>query len=169
MTDENDDSSDPATIWTGPIGPIPVRAGDEPATEASRKASRIAQAAITCDELVELVQNHRDPLVRMEAVPRLKARFPTSDAARAVLVRALSDVDEAVRCEALSAVADLALPRAGDLLANGLSDPEADVRFFAAIGLQQLDDPRAPADPESFAYGSRKSTTSPSRRSPRRI
>jgi hypothetical protein len=50
-----------------------------------------------------------------------------------------------------SAVADLALPGAGDLLAMGLSDPESDVRFFAAIGLQQLDDARAPADPESFA------------------
>ncbi len=153
MTDQDDDSSDRATIWIGPIGPIPVRADDEPGMAASRKASKIAQAATTCDELVELVQSHRDPLVRMEAVPRLKARFPSSEAARAALVLALSDLDEAVRCEAISAVTDLALPGAGDLLTAALSDPETDVRYFAAIGLQQLDDARAPADPESFAIG----------------
>jgi HEAT repeat protein len=97
------------------------------------------------------VRSHRDPLVRMEAVPRLKARFPSSEAARDALVLALSDLDEAVRCEAISAVTDLALPGAGDLLAAAPSDPESDVRYFAAIGLQQLDDARAPADPESFA------------------
>ncbi|HEV8596360.1 MAG TPA: HEAT repeat domain-containing protein [Candidatus Dormibacteraeota bacterium] len=91
----------------------------------------------------------------MEAVPRLKARFPDSDATRAALAGALGDVDEAVRCEAISAVTDLALPGAGDLLAAALSDPEPDVRYFAAMGLQHLDDPRAPADPTSFAYGNR--------------
>lgn len=104
---------------------------------------------------MELVKNHPDPLVRIEAVPRLKARFPDSDAARAALVRALGDVDDGVRCVAISAVADLALPEAGDLLARALADPEADVRFIAAVGLQLLDDRRAPADPESFAYGGR--------------
>jgi hypothetical protein len=59
----------------------------------------------------------------------------------------MTDQDDA------SSVTDLALPGAGDLLAAALSDPERDVRYFAAIGLQQLDDARAPADPESFATG----------------
>ena len=88
----------------------------------------------------------------MEAVPRLKARFPKDTSAHEALIRALGDKDEAVRCEAISAVADLALPGAGDLLVAALSDQEADVRFFAAIGLQTLADPRAPDDPEAFAY-----------------
>ena len=102
-----------------------------------------------------LVQSYPNPLVRMEAVPRLKARFPDSDAARSTLERALSDTDDGVRCQAISAVADLALPGAGDLLTAALSDPEPDVRYFAAIGLQQLGDSRAPADPTFFAYGNR--------------
>jgi hypothetical protein len=37
-------------------------------------------------------------------------------------------------------------------LAAALIDIEADVRFFAAIGLQKLRDERAPDDPEAFAY-----------------
>jgi len=61
-----------------------------------------------------------------------------------------------VGCAAISAVSDLGLPGAGDLLAPALADPEPDVRFFAAIGLQRLDDPRAPADPEAFAYHASK-------------
>ena|SRR6266568_7518373 len=155
MSDDKNDPSNDAQLWIGPIGPIPVIADGDPRRDASRKASRIAQAATTCDELVALVQANPDPLVRMEAVPRLKARFPTSDASRAALVGALRDPDDGVRCEAICAVADLAVPGAGDLIAAALNDREADVRFFAAIALQQLNDPRAPVDPESFAYGSR--------------
>ena len=154
MSDENGDPSPQATFSIGPIGPIPITTDDDPGTAARRSASRIAQSAVTCEELVELVQSHPNPLARMEAVPRLKARFPRSDAARGALVRALRDPDDGVRCEAISAVADLAIPGAGDLLAAALTDPEPDVRYFAAIALQQLEDPRAPDDPESFAYGS---------------
>ena len=69
-----------------------------------------------------------------------------------ILIRALKDEDGAVRCAAISAVADLALPGAGDLFAAALLDREPDVRFFAAIRLQALADPRAPTDPETFAY-----------------
>ena len=120
--------------------------------DANRKSALVAQAAMECVDLIELVLRHPDPIVRVEAVPRLKARFPKDASAHDALIRALEDEDEAVRCVAMSAVADLALPGAGDLLAAALSDQEADVRFFAAIGLQALGDPRAPADPENFAY-----------------
>ena len=153
MSDDNHDPAGDAELWIGPIGPIPVTADDDPRRKIGRAASRDAQAATTCAELVSLVEANPDPLVRMEAVPRLKARFPMSDAARTALVGALRDPDDGVRCEAISAVSDLAIPGAGDLLVAALNDAEPDVRFFAAIGLQQLDDPRAPVDAESFAYG----------------
>lgn len=112
----------------------------------------MAQAAVTCPDLIGLVLRHPDPLVRLEAVARLTARFPQVASAHAALIQALTDADEAVRCEAISAVADLALPGVGELLVVALSDAEPDVRFFAAVGLQTLGDARAPADPESFAY-----------------
>ena len=143
---------DRESTWIGPIGPIPILADDDPKLVARRESARIAQAAIECVDLIELVLRHPDPIVRMEAVPRLKARFPSDTSSQHALIRALKDQDEGVRCEAISAVADLAVPGAGDRLAAALSDPVPDVRFFAAIGLQTLDDPRAPADPESFAY-----------------
>jgi HEAT repeat protein len=144
------DEAKPLSI--GPIGPIPVVPEDDPRLKARREASRLAQSAIECVDLVELVLHYPDPVVRMEAVPRLKARYPKDPSAHDALIDAVGDADEGVRCEAISAVADLALPGAGDLLAAALSDPARDVRFFAAIGLQALDDPRTPADPESFAY-----------------
>jgi hypothetical protein len=136
----------------GPIGPIPVVPEDDPGLKARREAYRLAQSAIECVDLIELVLHHPNPVVRMEAVARLNARYPKEPAAHDALIHAVGDADEGVRCEAISAVADLALPGAGDLLAAALSDPEPDVRFFAAIGLQALDDPRTPTDPESFAY-----------------
>jgi len=139
-------------LFVGPIGPIPIVSDDDQRRVAARAASRVAQAAVDCDDLIALVLNHPDAMVRMEAVPRLKARFPKDTGAHAALTHAVSDSDEAVRCAALSAVADLALPRAGDLLATALNDTEPDVRYFAAIGLQHLGDPRAPDDPEAFAY-----------------
>ncbi|HEY3116664.1 MAG TPA: HEAT repeat domain-containing protein [Chloroflexota bacterium] len=119
---------------------------------ARRNSSRVAQAAVTCPDLIELILRHPDPLVRLEAVPRLRARFPQVASAHAALIQALTDSDEAVRCEAISVVTDLAVPGVGELLVPALSDAEPDVRFFAAVGLQTLGDPRAPADPESFAY-----------------
>lgn len=146
----NDD--EPGEIFIGPIGPIRVVRDTDPQFIASRKASLIAQAAVECDDLVALVLRHPDPLVRMGAVPRLKARFPSDPRSQQALVQAVHDSDDGVRCEAISAVADLKLPAAGDLLASALTDPEADVRFFAAIGLQELGDSRAPDDPETFAY-----------------
>jgi len=154
MSDDTGDPPGPTEVWIGPIGPIPVRSDEDGLFASRRGALRVAQAATTCDELVALVRNHPNPLVRMEAVPRLKARFPDSEVARSTLERAVSDRDDGVRCEAIGAVADLAFPGAGDLLAAALNDPEPDVRYFAAIGLQQLDDARAPADPTAFAYGS---------------
>jgi HEAT repeat protein len=147
MSDEKEDG-----LFIGPIGPIPIVREDDQRRAASRAASLIAQAAIDCDDLIALVLDHPDPLVRMEAVPRLKARFPTAPLAQDALMRAVTDADEAVRCSGINAVADLALPLAGDLLATALSDPEPDVRFSAALGLQQLGDIRAPDDPEVFAY-----------------
>jgi HEAT repeat protein len=90
----------------------------------------------------------------MEAVPRLKARFPDDQGARMALLSAVRDIDDGVRCAAINAVSDLDLPEAPDLLVGALRDPEPDVRFFAAIGLQQLNDSRAPEDPEVFAYHS---------------
>ena len=108
--------------------------------------------ATTCDELAALVLHHPDAIVRMEAVPRLKARFPNDPIARDVLLGAVSDPDDAVRCAAIGAVAELAIPGANELLVARLVDPQADVRYFAAIGLQYLGDPRAPDDPEAFAY-----------------
>lgn len=141
-----------ASIRIGPIGPIPIVNDDDPCREAAEVASRIAQAAVSCDDLLTLIAGHQDPLVRAEAVPRLKARFPEEGKVQEVLLRAVSDVDEGVRCAAISAVADLRLARARDLLATALHDPCPDVRFFAAIGLQHLGDRSAPADPEGFAY-----------------
>ena len=142
----------PNDIWIGPIGPIKVVRDDNAQRLPANAASRIAQTAVECDDLVALVCDHSDPLVRMEAVPRLKARFPSDSRAQTALVNAVIDVDESVRCVAISAIADLALPIAGDLLAAALQDPKPDVRFFAAIGLEQLGDLRAPDDPETFAY-----------------
>jgi HEAT repeat protein len=142
---------DGESIWIGPIGPIPIVADADPKLVAGRESARVAQAAIDCVDLIELVLHHPDPIVRMEAVPRLKARFPNDTSSQHALIHALKDEDEGVRCAAASAVAELAVPGAGDLLATMLSDQEPDVRFFAAIGLQTLDDPRAPSDPESFA------------------
>ena len=126
---------DVESIWIGPIGPIPILADDDPKLVAGRESVRIAQAAIECVDLIELVLRHPDPTVRMEAVPRLKARFPNDTSSQHALILALKDQDEGVRCEAISALADLAMPGVGDLLAAALSDPEPDVRFFAAIGL----------------------------------
>jgi hypothetical protein len=143
---------DDRTLWIGPIGPIHIVKKGEPGFDAEPKPIHIAQLAIDCPDLVELVLHHPDPLVRGEAVPRLKARFPKESSAHGALIQAVSDSDEGVRCAAISAVADLALPEAGDLLAAALSDAEPDVRFFAAIGLQILGDFRAPDDPEAFAY-----------------
>ena len=139
-------------LFVGPIGPIPIVSYDDPRRVAARAASRIAQAAVDCDDLIAPVLKHPDAMVRMEAVPRLKARFPSDAGAQEALVHAVTDDDEAVRCAAVSAVADFALPLAGDLLATALNDTEPDVRFFAAMGLQQLGDARAPDDPEAFAY-----------------
>jgi len=148
MSNDDDDN----VVWIGPIGPIPIMEDDDPRRAALRESDRIAQAAVDCRDLVELVLQHPDPIVRLGAVPRLKARFPNDPSAQKALVNAIGDVDEAVRCAAISAVTDLALPEARDLLVVALSDPEPDVRFFAAVGLQALNDPRAPIDPESFAY-----------------
>jgi hypothetical protein len=139
-------------FFVGPIGPIPIVSEDDPRRVAARAASRVAQAAVDCDDLIALVLKHPDAIVRMEAVDRLKARFPNDTGAQEALMRAVTDDDEAVRCGAVSAVADLSLPLAGDLLATALNDAEPDVRFFAARGLQQLGDARAPDDPEAFAY-----------------
>jgi HEAT repeat protein len=139
-------------FFIGPIGPIPIVSEDDPRRVASNAAARVAQAAVDCDDLIALVLNHPDAIVRMEAVPRLKARFPNDSRAHDALMRAVTDGDGAVRCSAVYAVADLALPQAGDLLAIALNDTDADVRFFAAMGLQQLGDERAPDDPEAFAY-----------------
>ena len=106
------------------------------------------------DELVDLVLHHGDPITRVEAVPRLKARFPQDRAAHEALLDAIQDSDEGVRCSAIIAVTSLRLPQAADLLFAALRDPEPDVRFFAAIGLQALNDPRGPKDAEVFAYKS---------------
>jgi len=147
MSDEK-----PRAIFIGPIGPIPVVGEDDPRRVASNAAARVAQAAVDCDDLIALVLNHPDAIVRMEAVPRLKARFPNDSRAHDALMRAVTDGDGAVRCSAVYAIADLALPQAGDLLAIALNDTDADVRYFAAMGLHQLGDERAPDDPEAFAY-----------------
>jgi HEAT repeat protein len=141
------------SITIGPIGPIPVVADDTLAS--ARSSARIAQLATTCNELVALVLHNPDAIVRMEAVPRLKARFSNDPNARDALLRAVSDPDGAVRCAAIGAVAELAIPGANDVLAERLADPLADVRYFAAVGLQDLGDPRAPDDPEAFAYDMR--------------
>lgn len=142
----------PDVIGIGPLGPIPIVRNDNSRRAAANAASSIAQAAIGCDDLIALVLDHPDPLVRIEAVPRLKARFPSDSRAQDALMNAVTDVDESVRCVAISAIADLALPLAGDLLAAALQDADPDVRFFAALGLQQLGDARAPDDPQVFAY-----------------
>ncbi len=139
------------SIQIGPIGPVPVVSQDDPRRVAANAAARIAQAAVERDDLVDLVLHHGDPITRMEAVPRLKARFPQDPAAQQALLDAIRDSDEGVRCSAISAVTSLRLPQAADLLFAALRDPEPDVRFFAAIGLQAWNDPRAPKDAEVFA------------------
>jgi HEAT repeat protein len=144
---------DNRAIRVGPFT-IRIRPEGEPLDEGERVAIRISQAAIECDDLVELVSLHPHPRVRALAVPRLKARFPTEESARRALAGAATDPDEGVRSAAVIAIGDLGDPGFGDLLAGALDDPDPDVRFFAAIGLQNLNDSRAPDDPEAFAYRS---------------
>jgi hypothetical protein len=76
----------PDEISIGPIGPIPIVREDDPRRLAANAAAKIAQAAAESEDLIALVLNHSDPLVRMEAVPRLKARFPNDNRAQEALV-----------------------------------------------------------------------------------
>jgi len=43
----------PDDIWIGPIGRIPIVREDDPQRLAANAASRIAQAAVECDELID--------------------------------------------------------------------------------------------------------------------
>ncbi|MGH7490512.1 MAG: HEAT repeat domain-containing protein, partial [bacterium] len=126
------------SIRIGLIGPIPIVDPDDPRRVAAIAAAKVAQAAITLEDLRALVLSHSNPITRAEAIPRLKARFPDDSQAHVALLKAIKDADDGVRCAAISAVADLGLSPAADLLVEALSDPERDVRFFAAIGLQTL-------------------------------
>jgi hypothetical protein len=90
-------------FFIGPIRPIPILSEDDPRRVASKAAARVAQAAVACDDLIALVLNHSDAIVRMEAVPRLKARFPNDPRAQDALIRAVTDGDGAVCCSAVYA------------------------------------------------------------------
>jgi hypothetical protein len=72
----NDDGIE--EIFIGPIGLIRTIRDNDPRAIHHREASVIAHAAIACDDLIALVRSHSDPLVRMEAVPRLKLGFQMS-------------------------------------------------------------------------------------------
>ena len=132
----------------GPALPVGSPLGDrvEYVDAAWSNATRIAQAAHSLSDLVGLVSWSTDPLVRYEAMPRLRARFANSSATFSALEAAARDPLPLVRSAALMALADLGSPEAADVLAAHLADPEAEVRLEAAEGLRLLSDSRAPDD-----------------------
>lgn len=139
-------------IWIGLQGPLRVSDEGDPRRDAFRRAGRIAQAATTLEQLVALVRDHSDPLVRLQAIPRLRARFPEAEETESVLIGAAQDGDDGVRRQAYGALADLPGDVARGALRRGLQDASAKVRLMVAAALHDLGDAEAPADPEAWAY-----------------
>jgi len=144
--------SDNEEIWVGLQGPIPVNDADTARRTAFAQAGHTAQAATTIDELVALVVNHSDPLVRLQAIPRLRARFPEAPETERALVAASADEDAGVRQQAYSALADMPGGDARRALRVGLRDTSSKVRLIVAAALKDLGDSEAPPDPEAWAY-----------------
>lgn len=139
-------------LWFGMRGPIPIVEGSTAQRARYEEAGKIAQAAVSLPELVSLVSSHENPLVRSQAVPRLAARFPGDRLALETLLAAVGDADRAVRYEAVVALADVGSRAVLDAIAGRLEDDEATVRLVAAEVLRDAHDPRAPEDPETWAY-----------------
>ena len=113
-------------------------------------AGRIAQAAHSRDDLVELLTTHPDYRVRCEAIPRLRARFPSDEETLAALAHAARSFDAVVRETAVGALGDLGTKAAAEAVVSRLTDPDPEVRAAAGNALVQLGDPRAPADLEDW-------------------
>jgi HEAT repeat protein len=145
-------SEPPGELWVGLQGPIPIADQDDAARLRFREAGRIAQAAVTLDELTRLVCDSADPLVRVQAIPRLRARFPDEPRTEVALVEACRAHDVGVRFQAYSALADVQGGRAREVLRDGLEDDSPRVRLIVATALKELGDVRAPEDPEAWAY-----------------
>ena len=114
--------------------------------EAWRAAGRVAQAAHSLDELAALVTTHDDFRVRCEAIPRLRARFPSEKRTLAALAEASRAFDPVVRETAVGALVDLGGKAAADVTVARLTDTDPEVRAAAGRALAQLGDPRAPGD-----------------------
>ena len=138
-------------LWLGLIGPIRVSDQMSPEREADNAAGRIAQAAHSLEDLSSLVRSHPNPLVRRQAIPRLRARFPDEPLTLLTLGTATTDESPRVRDIAVWALGDLNGPAACEFVAARLGDADFHVRLSAAQTLAYLGDPRAPADPEAWA------------------
>jgi HEAT repeat protein len=123
-----------------------ARAWDEFDEEAWSRARRVAHAAHSLADLVSLVVDSADPLVRVEAMPRLRARFPTDPTTFAALKTASGDKSVVVRVAAVAALGDLGTEDAADVIVGRLSDVDAEVRLTAAEELQMQGDPRVLSD-----------------------
>lgn len=145
-------SEPPDELWVGLQGPIQISDEDDGQRIRFREAGRIAQAATTLDELIHLVRESADPLVRLQAIPRLRARFPDEPGTVEELVEACRAHDPGVRTQAYSALADAQGVRAREMLRRGLDDDSPDVRLIVATALHDLGDVQAPQDPEAWAY-----------------
>jgi HEAT repeat protein len=110
----------------------------------------VAQAAHSQDDLVELVTTHPDFRVRCEAIPRLRARFPSDARTLTALADAARAFDSVVRETAVGALGDLGIKAAADVVAARLTDADPEVRAAAGQALSQLGDPRVPADLEAW-------------------
>ena len=114
--------------------------------EAWLAAGRVAQAAHSLEDLAALVTTHKDFRVRCEAIPRLRARFPSDKRTLAALTEAARSFDPEVRETALGALTDVGGKAAAAVIVARLTDRDPDVRAAAGQALAQLGDPRAPTD-----------------------
>jgi HEAT repeat protein len=137
-------------LWVGLIGPIRVSDEMTPEREAANKAGRVAQAAHSLDDLVSLVRSHPNPLVRRQAIPRLRARFPDEPRTLLALRAASTDEDARVRDIAVRELGDVKDPSAAEFIAARLGDVDFQVRLSAAQTLTFIGDARAPTDPEAW-------------------
>lgn len=143
-----------AAIWLLGILPDPDGAASEGALLAAAEAidTRVRSSALislgylgrstSVDRLVEALKDD-DAFVRESAANALaEIGAPTSVDA---LIASLSDPREtpAVRGEVAKALGFTHSPEAFEPLVQALGDEDAEVRFFAAVGLGELGDPRA--------------------------
>lgn len=111
--------------------------------QSVRAESITSMASLETGELVDLLENHPDTLLRMAAAATLGHKGDAQ--ALGPLANALvhtPDAEEEVRAAAASALGDLQLPEATDSLLNALaSDSSGAVRGASAEALGEIGDP----------------------------